>query len=115
MIRRPPTSPLFPYTTLFRSGLKQDLARLAREAVTTRSFLQGLSVRELRSEEHTSELQSHFHLLFPLFFNDPPPPDIPPLSLHDALPIWPETGFSAAGSGSSHNQILPAGAVGSRA
>src|SRR3989338_6864943 len=41
-----------------------------------------------RSEEHTSELQSQFHLLFPLFFfNDPAPTEIYTLSLHDALPI----------------------------
>src|SRR3989338_7978315 len=41
-----------------------------------------------RSEEHTSELQSQFHLLFPLFFfNDPATTEIYTLSLHDALPI----------------------------
>src|SRR3989338_6752150 len=41
-----------------------------------------------RSEEHTSELHSHFHLLFPLFFfNDTATTEIYPLSLHDALPI----------------------------
>src|SRR3989338_6743184 len=42
-----------------------------------------------RSEEHTSELQSQFHLLFPpLFLNHPPPPDPSPLPLPDALPIY---------------------------
>src|SRR3989338_7002328 len=42
-----------------------------------------------RSEEHTSELQSQFHLVFPLFvfFNDAAPTEIYTLSLHDALPI----------------------------
>src|SRR3989338_6792677 len=41
-----------------------------------------------RSEEHTSELQSQFNIIFPLsFFNDPATPDIYSLSLHDALPI----------------------------
>src|SRR3989338_8020698 len=41
-----------------------------------------------RSEEHTSELQSQFHLLFPLvFFNDTATTEIYTLSLHDALPI----------------------------
>src|SRR3990172_1923526 len=41
-----------------------------------------------RSEEHTSELQSQLHLLFPLFFlNDTATTEISPLSLHDALPI----------------------------
>src|SRR3989338_6775925 len=43
-----------------------------------------------RSEEHTSELQSQFHLLSPLFFfNDTATTEISPLSLHDALPIYP--------------------------
>src|SRR3989338_6667957 len=49
--------------------------------------------RRCRSEEHTSELQSHFHLLFSLlsfyfFFNDPATTEIYTLSLHDALPIF---------------------------
>src|SRR5260370_30427181 len=61
MIRRPPRSTLFPYTTLFRSrldavrrvvlGRPRD-ARLARRAA-----------RRARSEEHTSELQSHLNLV----------------------------------------------------
>src|SRR3989338_7263738 len=43
----------------------------------------------LRSEEHTSELQSQFHLVCHFFFlNDAAPPEISPLPLHDALPIW---------------------------
>src|SRR3989338_3669046 len=41
----------------------------------------------MRSEEHTSELQSQFHLVCRLFFNDPATPEIYTLSLHDALPI----------------------------
>src|SRR3990167_6887199 len=42
----------------------------------------------MRSEEHTSELQSHSNLLFLVFFlNNPATPEISPLSLHDALPI----------------------------
>src|SRR3989338_6961403 len=41
-----------------------------------------------RSEEHTSELQSQFHLVFPFFFfNDTATTEIYTLSLHDALPI----------------------------
>src|SRR3990172_1870631 len=45
--------------------------------------------RVLRSEEHTSELQSQLHLLFPLFFfNDTATTEIYTLSLHDALPIF---------------------------
>src|SRR6266567_6698045 len=58
MIRRPPRSTLFPYTTLFRSvagGLQLHLlgARHGRR----------LSQRPLRSEEHTSELQSQSNLV----------------------------------------------------
>src|SRR5260370_26280329 len=59
MIRRPPRSTLFPYTTLFRS----QLAHVAGPAVL-RKLLEG-RCRELlgRSEEHTSELQSHLNLV----------------------------------------------------
>src|SRR3989442_5931465 len=59
MIRRPPRSTLFPYTTLFRS-------RLRRLPVIRQGALRAYRVRplkELRSEEHTSELQSRPHLV----------------------------------------------------
>src|SRR5690348_17812889 len=82
MIRQPPRSTLFPYTTLFRSGIplhvipveggrkaeaerkqldllhdhKVDLVVLAR-------YMQVLSADFVRSEEHTSELQSPVHLV----------------------------------------------------
>src|SRR5207249_9090373 len=57
MIRRPPRSTLFPYTTLFRSHTHQRLIeRLARQLPTR--LLVGS-----RSEEHTSELQSRFDLV----------------------------------------------------
>src|SRR5689334_23941879 len=63
MIRRPPRSTLFPYTTLFRSGLLfpgRDPATVTREeARTVMSAMTALP----RSEEHTSELQSQFHLV----------------------------------------------------
>src|SRR2546427_4505509 len=80
MIRRPPRSTLFPYTTLFRSGqIFRDLAahmarhddafaaahfqtgdeQLCREAFEGR----GVDFNELRSEEHTSELQSQSNLV----------------------------------------------------
>src|SRR3989442_9724345 len=79
MIRRPPRSTLFPYTTLFRSdcnvartsealglGSRQTLyKKLKRLAIDITDFLQedtepGL---QFRSEEHTSELQSRPHLV----------------------------------------------------
>src|SRR5436305_11989630 len=64
MIRRPPRSTLFPYTTLFRSLL--DLMAGALAQLGTRHALvvcgrDGLD--EVRSEEHTSELQSRPHLV----------------------------------------------------
>src|SRR5260370_18448693 len=78
MIRRPPRSTLFPYTTLFRSwpghagaestpklyhnnhdGTFTDVTRKAGLAVP----MFGLGVAVGRSEEHTSELQSHLNLV----------------------------------------------------
>src|SRR2546429_1218309 len=70
MIRRPPRSTLFPYTTLFRSASKR--ARDAGPGCSTgrsESFLQMTTSSEQsahcprRSEEHTSELQSRLHLV----------------------------------------------------
>src|SRR6267143_2090846 len=97
MIRRPPRSTLFPYTTLFRS-------RAARPS--PRPWLPRWWRCLTRSEEHTSELQSQFHLVCRLlldkknnsrfvislswlvfFFNDTATTEIYTLSLHDALPI----------------------------
>src|SRR3712207_8802592 len=85
MIRRPPRSTLFPYTTLFRSGLLGDRSGCGRlglglrgRGVTTaraghRLDLEELALEEaadaavealaLRSEEHTSELQSRQYLV----------------------------------------------------
>src|SRR2546429_2606028 len=58
MIRRPPRSTLFPYTTLFRS----DFARLRIVVDDEHTAPLKLGTRE-RSEEHTSELQSRLHLV----------------------------------------------------
>src|SRR3989442_9742481 len=58
MIRRPPRSTLFPYTTLFRSLLGEQRLRDPPGAVVVGEL------REIgRSEEHTSELQSRPHLV----------------------------------------------------
>src|SRR4051795_13775552 len=57
MIRRPPRSTLFPYTTLFRSNSSHTLISYAVFC------LRDESVTGVRSEEHTSELQSHSHLV----------------------------------------------------
>src|SRR3989442_10997507 len=66
MIRRPPRSTLFPYTTLFRSP-SSFRSRLERTRLRLRSAIPSSSSRpraaESRSEEHTSELQSRPHLV----------------------------------------------------
>src|SRR4051812_49938692 len=60
MIRRPPRSTLFPYTTLFRSiRLPPDYAGNEHQ----KESLAQLAADTLRSEEHTSELQSHVNLV----------------------------------------------------
>src|SRR3712207_7133549 len=78
MIRRPPRSTLFPYTTLFRSpgmtggGVRVDPLVSANYYVTVDPHLSGMVFREasgigsesdVRSEEHTSELQSRQYLV----------------------------------------------------
>src|SRR5258708_20799191 len=62
MIRRPPRSTLFPYTTLFRSaGLAYS--RWRRKAGQAKGVVSRGKPRLRRSEEHTSELQSPDHLV----------------------------------------------------
>src|SRR5690348_17579069 len=73
MIRRPPRSTLFPYTTLFRSdtegaakiveGLKRQEERMKPEFSFSQLLLEKAEKREKRSEEHTSELHSPVHLV----------------------------------------------------
>src|SRR2546422_4966274 len=82
MIRRPPRSTLFPYTTLFRSNFAQNgcepatqlsqwKARMRRDWPQVRIHdvqvgnqdRQSIMNTDLRSEEHTSELQSRLHLV----------------------------------------------------
>src|SRR5256885_11743253 len=61
MIRRPPRSTLFPYTTLFRSLMAGSIWSAARENAVGGSL--ALRIRQRRSEEHTSELQSPCNLV----------------------------------------------------
>src|SRR3712207_7151494 len=78
MIRRPPRSTLFPYTTLFRSSMmswgqvpslsySQATLRISFSAKlcasSRRSFCSSVRVKSTRSEEHTSELQSRQYLV----------------------------------------------------
>src|SRR2546430_13546439 len=68
MIRRPPRSTLFPYTTLFRSRIRER-AREVMDAdglVVAPGFIDGhthMDAQIFRSEEHTSELQSQSNLV----------------------------------------------------
>src|SRR3989449_2434470 len=84
MIRRPPRSTLFPYTTLFRSTLARDPRR------KTRPFFSRLEdnarvLREARSEEHTSELQSRLHLVCRLLLEKKKESEASTLSIAQAL------------------------------
>src|SRR5947209_14615965 len=81
MIRPPPRSTLFPYTTLFRSmlqtsptgtvveGATSDLAETVKESKSLgpgfkeRDQLRNIGLSRVRSEEHTSELQSRQYLV----------------------------------------------------
>src|SRR5258705_6029949 len=101
MIRRPPRSTLFPYTTLFRSGLFKDVdavlgVHVADEfgtgygqtfapqgLVSVRYFFHG---KAARSEEHTSELQSLRHLVCRLLLEKKNKRQIHISSPHD-LPV----------------------------
>src|SRR3989449_4914974 len=74
MIRRPPRSTLFPYTTLFRSAFGEAGAALVEAnladpwgAATLGAWEERDVLRALRSEEHTAELQSRLHLVCRLF------------------------------------------------
>src|SRR2546422_5253200 len=69
MIRRPPRSTLFPYTTLFRSKTATETIRapqqpLLRDPINQIRFSSAsMKSTKVRSEEHTSELQSRLHLV----------------------------------------------------
>src|SRR5260370_41312656 len=61
MIRRPPRSTLFPYTTLFRSVYSSAVFNFIPK--TAMAFYEAVRTDDMRSEEHTSELQSHLNLV----------------------------------------------------
>src|SRR2546430_9228792 len=91
MIRRPPRSTLFPYTTLFRSLLGEEIAhpRVPATLEVREPPSDGARLPFDRSEEHTSELQSQSNLVCRLLlekktspkFGRPHPSDVP-CSLH---------------------------------
>src|SRR3712207_7126633 len=89
MIRRPPRSTLFPYTTLFRS----PACRCGCQGLPARTATApGAPARAGRSEEHTSELQSRQYLVCRLLLEKntgiirPPPPTPGTTRLYDSSP-----------------------------
>src|SRR3990167_6971476 len=113
MIRRPPRSPLFPYTTLFRSALL-IMRQLLMDS--RRVLPQGLTGVENRDEDRKSTRlnSSHSQISYAVFFfNDPAPTEISTLSLHDALPICfadnapTPHGFSARPPAGPHGRRKP--------
>src|SRR2546425_5051010 len=88
MIRRPPRSTLFPYTTLFRSELRiPNLPLRLRHAMMLRVFL--IRISQFRSEEHTSELQSLAYLVCRLLLERKKPTSV----------LWP--------SGAAFRSVVP--------
>src|SRR2546422_7073456 len=87
MIRRPPRSTLFPYTTLFRSG-KAFLKLRGKSPllVGMRCPAKDCSRVPARSEEHTSELQSRLHLVCRLLLEKKKDNARPPSAATLALP-----------------------------
>src|SRR5687768_18269843 len=101
MIRRPPRSTLFPYTTLFRSGpghqatAAQGEPQPFRAATTGRQVVTDFAVEDVRqaveqvefvrprSEEHTSELQSRLHLVCRLLLEKKKKHNTPNLAVHE--------------------------------
>src|ERR1051326_8195573 len=88
MIRRPPRSTLFPYTTLFRSPSCRARIGSRRQSMISSADLVGSSAASSRSGEDTAEIQSNSFISYSrFFFNDTATTEIYTLSLHDALPI----------------------------
>src|SRR3989442_6329682 len=97
MIRRPPRSTLFPYTTLFRSKQPEMPRRVPALSVVvpvynSADLLPELVARLERSEEHTSELQSRPHLVCRLLLEKKKNQSLP------ARPQQPTTGQTNAWS-----------------
>src|ERR1044072_9290007 len=97
MRRRPPRSTLFPYTTLFRSS--QDGMRLLLDRGGQLHIAQSpqpLGVCEIGRAHVRTPLTLMYLVCRPLFVNETATTEIYPLSLHDALPIFP--GWNATAS-----------------
>src|SRR3990172_5482362 len=87
MIRRPPRSTLFPYTTLFRSRAERKLSSDRKGGRDTEGH-NGKPRYPRRDRKSTRLNSSHGYISYAVFFfNDTATTEIYPLSLHDALPI----------------------------
>src|SRR5256885_5481678 len=88
MIRRPPRSTLFPYTTLFRShfGFKGERVSLMASILNLTDERYNEEFVEGRSEEHTSELQSPCNLVCRLLLEKKKSPGIAPAPHTDRRP-----------------------------
>src|SRR3990172_2061541 len=88
MIRRPPRSTLFPYTTLFRSLPLEQIAAQIQKILDAEGIAHDAGSIKL-DRKSTRLNSSHGYISYALFFfNDPATTEIYPLSLHDALPIF---------------------------
>src|SRR3712207_7214816 len=96
MIRRPPRSTLFPYTTLFRSDPEEVVRADAEEVEQDRALGRGAvagdalalgpeAAEEVRSEEHTSELQSRQYLVCRLLLEKKKNSSVSPISDYEAI------------------------------
>src|SRR5256885_5462655 len=89
MIRRPPRSTLFPYTTLFRSPIRLEISNTSGDVSVTGSADGKVHVR---SEEHTSELQSPCNLVCRLLLEKKKKPHRP---MTDLIVYYPSLTLAA--------------------
>src|SRR3990172_7002533 len=102
MIRRPPRSTLFPYTTLFRSWSKKMAPSMGMSLST--GMRSGGKPETLTGDRKSTRLNSsHGYISYAVFFfNDTATTEIYPLSLHDALPILVEEDGAEHGDVAQH-------------
>src|SRR2546427_2731304 len=101
MIRRPPRSTLFPYTTLFRSGVWRP-PRVASDSAPVTAPSPSAAMKKpnpsARSEEHTSELQSQSNLVCRLLLEKKKKQETKtnssPRTTHPSLPPYRQTSHS---------------------
>src|SRR3990172_6796951 len=88
MMRRPPRSPLFPYTPLFRSSLAAPWQLSQLTPAWADAVVASVVNCEDRKSTRLNSSHGYISYVFFFFFNDAAPTEISPLSLHAALPIF---------------------------